>query len=119
MTAEQKLTLAAKALSDKKAEELFCVEVSELTSLAEFFMMATANSSTHVKSLADEVEVRLEQEGCRPKSIEGRATDWILLDYGDVIIHVFGRKSREFYALDKMWSDGNIIDIQKLIECGE
>jgi ribosome-associated protein len=118
LTAEQKISIALKALSEKKAEELFCVEVAELTSLTEYFIMATAGSSTHVKSLAEEAEFKLEQQGCKPKSVEGRATDWILLDYGDLIIHIFGRKSKEFYALDKMWSDGNIIDVEKMIESG-
>ena len=106
MTSEQKIEIAVKALADKKAAEIICTEVGEITVLADYFLMATATSSTHVKALAEEVEYKLEQAGEKNVKVEGRATDWILIDLGDVIVHVFGRQSREFYALDKMWSDG-------------
>ena len=103
------------ALADKKAKEVACTEIGELTSLADCFLMATATSSTHVKALADEVDFKLSEAGERPRSIEGRSTDWILLDYGDLIVHIFGKNSREFYALDKMWSDGTPIDIEQYL----
>lgn len=111
MSPEEKIRIALGAFDDKKAIDPFCVEVGELTSLAEYFLMATATSSTHVHALADETEFRLKEAGVEPKSIEGRATDWILLDYGDLIINVFGKNAREFYALDKMWSDGTPVDL--------
>lgn len=103
------------ALADKKAKEIACTEIAELTSLADCFLMATATSSTHVKALADEVDFKLSEAGEQPRSIEGRSTDWILLDYGDLIVHIFGKNSREFYALDKMWSDGTPIDIEQYL----
>lgn len=113
MTPETKIEIAAKALYQKKAVDLSCVAVGELTALTEYFLMATATSSTHVHALADEVEHKLREAGEEPRHIEGRATDWLLLDYGDLIIHIFGRQSREFYGLDKMWSDGDPVDLSK------
>ena len=115
MNIEEKIKIAVMALADKKAKEIACTEIAELTSLADCFLMATATSSTHVKALADEVDFKLSEAGEQPRSVEGRSTDWILLDYGDLIVHVFGRNSREFYALDKMWSDGKPVDIEKYL----
>ena len=115
MNIEEKIKIAVMALADKKAKEIACTEIAELTSLADCFLMATATSSTHVKALADEVDFKLCEAGEQPRSVEGRSTDWILLDYGDLIVHIFGRNSREFYALDKMWSDGKPVDIEKYL----
>ena len=114
-----KFVFEAYEKGDKKAAEIICTEVGEITVLADYFLMATATSSTHVKALAEEVEYKLEQAGEKNVKVEGRATDWILIDLGDVIIHVFGRQSREFYALDKMWSDGKQVDINKYLNEGE
>lgn len=112
---EEKIKIAVLALADKKAKEINCTEIGELTSLADCFLMATATSSTHVKALADEVDFKLGEAGEQPRNIEGRSTDWILLDYGDLIVHIFGKNSREFYSLDKMWSDGIPVDIEKYL----
>lgn len=119
MTPETKIKIAAKALTDKKAIDLSCVEVGELTALTEYFLFCTATSSTHVHALADEAEHKLREAGEPPRHIEGKATDWILLDYGDVILHIFGRQSREFYGLDKMWSDGTPVDLTPYINSEE
>ena len=109
------LKTALRALDDKKALELAAVEISELTTIADAFVMATATSSTHVRALADAVEEKLSALGVEPHHIEGRATDWILLDYGCLVVHIFGKKSREFYALDHMWDDGTPIDVSQLL----
>ena len=111
--------IAANALNDKKARELNAVKVSDLTVLTEYFVIATATSSTHVRALADEVEAKLEEAGLRPHHIEGKATGWVALDYGTVIVHVFGRNEREFYALDKMWSDGEMVDLNDILIISE
>ncbi len=115
MNSQEILTVAAKALDDKKALELSAIKISDLTVLADYFLIATATSSTHVHSLADETEAKLEEQGVRPHHIEGRATGWNVLDYGSVIVHIFTKQQREFYALDKMWADGEIIDVENLI----
>lgn len=109
------LKIAANALNTKKARELNAVKVADLTVLAEYFLMCTATSSTHVRALADEVEEKLSEAGVQPHHIEGKTTGWIVLDYGSVIIHVFSRDQREFYALDKMWSDGEQVELDGIL----
>lgn len=113
------LKIAANALNSKKARELNAVKVADLTVLAEYFLMCTATSSTHVRALADEVEEKLNEAGVQPHHIEGKTTGWIVLDYGSVIIHVFSRDQREFYALDKMWSDGEQVELNGILEESE
>lgn len=119
MTSEKILEIAAKALDDKKAKELNAIKVGDLTVIAEYFLIATATSSTHVRALADEAEAKLEEEGLKVGHIEGRSTGWIVLDYGSVIIHVFTKEQREFYALDNMWADGESVDLNKFLNIGE
>ena len=115
MESKRILEIAAKALDDKKARELKAIKLDDLTSLCEYFLIATATSSTHVHSLADEVEAKLDENGCKPHHIEGRSTGWIVLDYTSVIVHIFTPDQREFYGLDKMWSDGIQIDLDEII----
>ncbi len=92
------------------------IKVADLTVLTEYFLICTATSSTQVRALADEVEDKLEQAGIRPHHIEGKATGWLVLDYGSVIVHVFGRNEREFYGLDKMWNDEENINLEEMID---
>ncbi|MGN0450752.1 MAG: ribosome silencing factor [Acutalibacteraceae bacterium] len=115
MEAFEILKIAANALNQKKARELNAVKVADLTVLAEYFLMCTATSSTHVRALADEVEEKLNEAGVSPHHIEGKTTGWIVLDYGSVIIHVFSRDQREFYDLDKMWSDGEQVNLDEIL----
>ena len=97
----------AKILSDKIAQNLSVIYVREVTSLADYFVIATGGSSTHVKALADEVEYKLKQEEIFPDHIEGHVTNsWIVLDYGSVVVHVFSEEAREFYDLERLWQDG-------------
>ena len=96
-------------------EPIEIVKISDLTVLTDYFLICTATSSTHVRALCDEVEDKLEAIGLRPHHIEGRATGWIVLDYGEVIIHIFGANEREYYGLDKMWSDGTFIDMNEIL----
>lgn len=110
------LVVAANALNEKKAMNIEAIKVADLTVITDCFLIATATSSTHVHSLADEVEEKLAKEGFLPRQIEGRATGWILLDYGTVIIHVFTQQMREFYNLEHLWSDGEKVDIDKILE---
>lgn len=110
------LSVAVNALNEKKAVDLAAIRVGDLTIVAEYFVLATATSTTHVRTLADEVEAKLSEIGVEPHHIEGRATGWILLDYGDMVVHVFSRDAREFYNLDKMWSDGEVIDLSTYLQ---
>ncbi|MBO4216868.1 MAG: ribosome silencing factor [Clostridia bacterium] len=107
ITDEAKLANAvADALEGKKALDVQTLKVSGQTVLADYFVPATGTSSTHVSSLADEVEYKIKEElGIIPSHIEGK-TSWILLDYGTVIVHVFTAEAREFYKLEKLWNEG-------------
>lgn len=116
MEAEKILEIAANALNEKKAKEMSAIDVSELTALTRYFLIVTANSSTQVRAFADEVEEKLEEAGLRPHHIEGKTTGWIAMDYETVIVHIFLRDQREFYGLDKMWSDGKHIDLSKILK---
>lgn len=116
METDKILRIAANALNQKKAKDISAIRISDLTVLAEYFLIATATSSTHVRALADEVEEKLSETGVRPHHIEGKTTGWIVLDYNSVIVHVFTADQREFYGLDKMWSDGEQIDLEKIVD---
>ncbi|XOQ49213.1 MAG: ribosome silencing factor [Eubacteriales bacterium] len=106
---------AAKILDDKKAIDLKIIGIKDISVLADYFVLATGTSSTHVKSLADEIEFQLKQLGKSADHVEGyRSNSWVLLDYGSVIIHVFTSDAREFYNLDRLWQDGEIVDISDI-----
>ena len=115
MQAFEILKIAANAVNNKKAKEMNAIKVSSLTVLCEYFLICTATSSTHVRALADEVEEKLEEAGLRPHHIEGKTTGWIVLDYGSVLVHIFGKNEREFYGLEKMCSDGEEIDLNEIL----
>ncbi|MBO5396539.1 MAG: ribosome silencing factor [Clostridia bacterium] len=109
------LEIAVKALDSKKAVEISALEVGSLTIVADYFVIAAGTSNTQVRALADEVEYQLGLEGIEPRQIEGKATGWILLDYYDVVIHVFLQDQREYYNLEKLWADSTPLDISSLI----
>ena len=108
--------IACKALDDKKAMDLKAIEVTEITVLADYFVLATATSTTHVRALSDEVEDALSKNGLEPHHIEGRTTGWILLDYGSVVINVMDAQNRDFYGLDHTWNDGKELDVSDYVE---
>lgn len=107
---------AVKTLDSKKAVDIRAMKVEDITLLADYFVIATGMSSTQVKALADEVEYKLSEQGVEPMHIEGKSSGWILLDYGTVLIHVFYKNDREFYALDHLWQDAADVDISDLIK---
>lgn len=103
---------SAKILDNKKAIGTKVIGIEDISSLADYFVIATGTSSTHVNALADEVEFNLKKIGITPYHIEGhRSNSWILLDYKDIIIHVFSKEAREFYDLDRLWKDGKEIEL--------
>ncbi len=116
MSSFEILKIAANAINNKKGKEINAVKVDELTVLCEYFLICTANSSTQIRAIADEVEDKLKESGVTPHHIEGKASGWIALDYGSVIVHIFGRNEREFYALDKMWADAESINLENILE---
>ena len=96
----------AEVLDSKKARDIKVIHVEDKTVIAEYFVICSGNSSTQVKALAGEVEFRMEQRGLTPYSVEGRDNNsWVLVDFSNVIVHVFSREAREFYNLDKLYED--------------
>ena len=105
-----------KVLDEKKAEDIKAIEITELTIVADCFIIASGTSSTHVKALAGEVEDTMAKLGVEPEHIEGRATGWILLDYGTVVVHIFDLKSREYYNLERLWQDAKIMNVSDILK---
>ena len=105
-----------KVLDEKKAIDITAIKTEEVTIVSDYFVIASGTSNTHVKSLADDVEYDIKQRlGVDPQHIEGRATGWILLDYGSVIVHIFGHEDREYYNLERLWADASILDLSDII----
>lgn len=104
-----------KVLDSKKATDIKALQITDLTVVADYFVIATGTSGTHIRSLADEVEVAIKKQGVEPKGIEGKATGWILLDYGAVIVHIFTPDQRELFNLEHLWADAEETDISKFI----
>ena len=109
------LKTVIKAMDSKLAENIQLIGIRDLTIVADYFVIASATSNPHVKSLADDVEDELAKLGVFASHIEGRATGWILLDFNDVIVHVFLNESREYYNLERLWADAKQVDISALI----
>lgn len=107
--------MAVKILSDKKGGDIKLLKTTDLTVLADYFVICTATSAPHIKSLTEEVDVRLAEAGMPAIHREGyRSSTWVLLDYGSVVVHVFTEETRAFYALERMWSDAEEIDITEI-----
>ena len=96
----------AEVLDSKKARDIKILHVEDKTVLAEYFVICTGNSSTQIKALAGETEYRLGLRGVEPYGVEGRDNNsWLILDFSNVIVHIFSREAREFYNLDKLYAD--------------
>lgn len=117
MTQEEILTAAVRILDGKKAEDIKVIGIKDLTIIADYFIIANGTSSTHTRSLADELEFRLKEQGLEPRQIQGNnGSNWIILDYSDVVVHIFNKEMREFYNLERLWQDGTETDITKYLE---
>ncbi|MDD5924242.1 MAG: ribosome silencing factor [Clostridia bacterium] len=115
MTSLEQAKIAAKALLSKKGINVKIIGVDDISSLADYFVIGNGTNSSQVKALAEEVEFKLDQAGISVSNIEGhRNNSWVLLDYVDVIVHVFSEEAREYYDLDRLWQDGKEIDISDL-----
>ena len=115
MKSDKIIEIALNALNEKKAKNLNAIHVGELTVIAEYFIIATATSQHHIKALAEEVEEKLEEAGFVADHTEGRATGWVILQYMGVLIHIFSAEAREYYNLDRMWADGDKLDIDSIL----
>lgn len=117
MTPKELAVIAVKALDGKKGKEISAIEITDLTTLADFFVIATGTSNTQINALCDAVEKAVkEQAGEAPLHREGhRDGTWVLLDYGCLAVHVFSPEAREFYDLERLWTDGKPLDLSGII----
>ena len=104
-----------KVLDDNKGMDIEALEITDLSSVADYFVIVTGTSSTHVRALTEDVEDGLSKLGVEPDHIEGKATGWILLDYGTVIVHIFTADMREHFNLEHLWADAKNVDISNII----
>ena len=112
MTPYELAQVAVKALDARRAKEIRMLKTTDVTTLADYFVICTAGSSTHVKTLTDAVEAAADAVDEPVLRREGhRSGSWVLLDYGCVIVHVFQDEARKFYDLERLWSDAEVIDI--------
>jgi len=108
--AKEKVYKICRVLDEKKAFDVKILYIGELTTIADYFIIATGTSSTHVQALADEVEKKLGEEGIFVDHVEKDfASEWILMDYEDVVVHIFQQEAREFYSLERLWADAKEI----------
>ncbi len=107
----------AARLDSKKAQDVQVIHIGDISSLGDYFVIAGCGSTTQVKALSDEVEVKLKEQGVEPIRIEGVATgNWIVMDYGTVLVHIFHHSAREFYKLERIWADGEQVDISDVLK---
>ena len=115
MTSLEKAKNIAKILDKKKAIDIIGIETKELTVMSDYFVIASGTSNTHVRALADEVDDEMKKLGVEVDHIEGRATGWILLDYNDVLVHVFQPESRQYYNIERLWNDAARVDLSDVL----
>lgn len=120
MEAKEVVRQAVVSLDKHKAADIRIIGVTDITSIADYFVIAEGTSSTQVKALSDYVEEELGQQGVTPLRVEGyNASNWILMDYGTVLVHVFQRETRQFYDLERLWRDGSPLDPAACLEAPE
>ncbi len=110
------LKIALKAADDKKAYDLLALDISEIATFANYFLFCTGDSSRQIQAIADEIEKQLKAVGMRSSHIEGyQNSEWILMDYFDLVVHIFSKEARAFYDLERLWRDGKKLNAGKLI----
>ena len=116
LSAKEVAYQVTKALDEKKGQDIQLLKIDKVSSLADYFLICTGTSNTHVKTLCDYAEYVMEQLGEPMLGREGhRGNSWELLDFGSIVVHVFTQEAREFYALERLWADAEKIDISSFI----
>ena len=116
LTPKEIAVAVTKALDAKKGMDIKLLRIDSVSSLADYFLICTGTSNTHVKTLCDYAEYTLEQLGEPMLGREGhRGSAWELLDYGTLVVHVFTEEARKFYALERLWADAEVVDLREII----
>ena len=109
--------IACKAIDDKKGQDIKVIDIHNVSVIADYFVIASGTNSNQVQAIVDNVEEQLGRAGFEAKQIEGnRNSSWILMDYGDVIVHVFDEETRLFYDLERIWRDGKVLEMDAFLE---
>ena len=109
--------IACKAIDDKKGQDIKVIDIHNVSVIADYFVIASGTNSNQVQAIVDNVEEQLGRAGFDAKQIEGnRNSSWILMDYGDVIVHVFDEENRLFYDLERIWRDGKVLEMDAFLE---
>ena len=109
--------IACKAIDDKKGQDIKIIDIHNVSVIADYFVIASGTNSNQVQAIVDNVEEQLGRAGFEAKQIEGnRNSSWILMDYGDVIVHVFDEENRLFYDLERFWRDGKVLEMDAFLE---
>lgn len=117
MNSNEIAKLAVSALEDKKAEDIRIIDISRVSVLADYFIIAGGSNRNQIQALCDNVEEKLGRAGCLVRQIEGYDTaNWVLLDFGDVVVHIFDKENRLLYDLERIWRDGKQIDKTELVQ---
>lgn len=121
MTPLEKATKIVKILDSKKAVNIRVLNVTGLTSLGDYFVIASGNSTTQVNALAGEVAFQMKQDDLIPRHIEQgeRSAEWVLLDFSDVLVHIFYRDTRGFYDLERLWADAPEVNVEELLKANQ
>lgn len=115
MTSKELAKLACDALDDKKALEIKVINIENVSTLADYFIIASGTNRNQVQAMADNVDETLGRAGYEPKQIEGyQNANWILMDYRDIVIHIFDEENRLFYDLERIWRDGTVVEVEDL-----
>ena len=116
LSAKEVAYQVTKALDEKKGKDIKLLRIDEVSSLADYFLICTGTSNTHVKTLCDYAEYTLEQLGEPMLGREGhRGNSWELLDFGSIVVHVFTEEAREFYSLERLWADAETVDLDGIV----
>ena len=118
MNREQEMvSIACKAIDDKKALDIKVIDIREVSVIADYFVITSGSNLNQVQAIVDNVEEQLGRAGFEPKQIEGtRNSNWILMDYGDLIIHVFDEENRLFYDIERIWRDEKEMDVSEFLK---
>ena len=108
--ANEIIKIGTVALEDKKAEDIKCIDISEISIVADAIVITSGNNKNQIQAMCDELQERLGKDGVHPLCVEGyESANWVLLDYNDVIFHIFDKESRNFYDLERLYRDGKLI----------
>ncbi len=117
ITTEKKLEIIIRAIDSKRGEDIQAIGIGDLTILADYFVIANGGSTVQTKAMAEEVEFKLSQLGIEPHHTEGYgANNWIVLDYRDIVVHIFYKETRDQYKLERLWSDGKSVDVSQYLK---